>query len=174
MKKLILLILVLAITGVSVFPVRAQKSRDGQKTREVTIFLLNELPTRTGAEPALVGVKRRVNAKAPLAGAIRSLLAGETEGEEASGFIFGLLFVSARIKNKTARIDFKYDRADLEEGEEFSWGATMRGFFAEAVERTALQFKGVERVLICVEGLSSYDSPDDAYHRKCPKNWAGK
>ncbi|HEY8559024.1 MAG TPA: hypothetical protein VIL74_01380 [Pyrinomonadaceae bacterium] len=174
MKRLILPIAVFTIIAAAVFPATAQpKKRPPRKTREALIFLLKGSPVESDVVPVLVPVTRRVAANAPLAGAMKSLLEGALESDEPDihGFIFGLKFISAQIKNRTARIDFEYDRADLEEGEEFSWGATMRSFFPDGVERTALQFDGVDRVVVCVEGLESYDSPDDFYHRKCPTKW---
>ncbi len=173
MKRPILSIIILSIIAAGVSPSTAQPKKQRRKTSEAVIFLLKGSPVESGVVPVLAPVKRRVAARAPLAGAIEALLEGanERDGEDIYGFIFGLKFVSAQIKNRTARIDFEYDEADLEEGEEYSWGATMRVFFAEAVERTALQFDGVDRVVVCVEGLDRYDSPDDFYHRKCPKFW---
>lgn len=175
MKRIILTLAFFSIIGQGVFPAAAQKEerRQGQNTREAVIYLLKGSPAESAVVPVLAPVKRRVSASAPLAGAMKALLAGaiEADGADIYGFIYGLKFVSAQIKNRTARIDFKYDTEDLEDGEEFSWGATMREFFPGAVERTALHIEGVERVVICVEGLESYDSPDDFYHRKCPKKW---
>ena len=143
------------------------------RMREAVIYLIKNLPDGSEGEPVLVPVRRQVSAKTPLAGVMKSLLDGGIDADEDGiyGFIFGLKFVSAEIRNRTARIDFEYDKEQLDEGEDFSWGATMREFFPAAVERTALQFEEIDRVVVCVEGLKSYDSPDSFYHRKCPKYW---
>lgn len=166
-------ILVLILFTMTTTQAQTQQKTQAKKTREAMIYLIKGSPIENGDTAHLVPVKRQIPASAPLAGVMKALLEGANEKDEDDIYsvISGLIFVSAQIKNQTARIDFKYDIKELNEGEEFAWGATERAFFPDAVEKTALQFEGVKRVIVCVEGLKSYDSPDSFYHRKCPKIW---
>ena len=149
----------------------ADRKNNQIKMHEVYIFLFKGLPGE--GESVLVPVKRQIAARAPLAGAMKALLYDGIDPDEGDiyGFIFGVKFVSAEIRNRKVRIDFEYDKEHLDEGKEFKWSATKREFFPEAVERTALQFGGVDDVLICIEGLQSYPSTDSTSQRECPKTW---
>lgn len=173
MKVNTLKTLILILFTISATQAQTQQKTEMKKTREAMIYLIKGSPIENGDTAHLVPVKRQVSASAPLAGVMKALLKGANEKDEDDIYsvISGLIFVSAQIKNRTARIDFKYDIEELDEGEEYSWGATERAFFPDAVEKTVLQFEGIKRVVVCVEGLESYDSPDSFYHRKCPKVW---
>jgi hypothetical protein len=152
------------------FKGKGKKSASGNKTREVKIYLYQEKEIKQLRTPYLVEVKRRVDAAAPLTETIRALLAGATSEEEKNGvglsFIYGVNLESVQIKNRTARVDFEFDTRTN------SWlDPTMEALFNEAMEKTATQFTGVERVLVCVDGIENFFLRKDL-HRKCPKNWA--
>jgi hypothetical protein len=81
-------------------------------------------------------------------------------------FIYGVNLESVQIKNNTARVDFEFDTRTN------SWlDPTMEALFHQAMEKTATQFPGVKRVLVCVDGIENFFLRKDL-HRKCPQNWA--
>lgn len=169
MKRLILSTLTLIFAAAAFFPIAAQKQ---QAVREVKIYLYGaEVSDRTGIpDRYLIEVKRNVEARAPLKGALEALLAGATEEEEKNkmhSFIYGVELQSVRIKNKTVRVDFKFDK------NENSWLApAIEELFEDAVKRTAKQFATVERVLVCVDGIENFFLSKE-FHKKCPEDWAG-
>ena len=90
--------------------------------------------------------------------ALRLLLKGANEEEEArdlEDFIFGLKFIAARVRNKTAEINFKFTDPEIAL-ESWEGGGFDHDNFVKAVELTAKQFPGVERVSICVDGRKDY------------------
>jgi hypothetical protein len=151
------------------FKGKGKKAASQNKTREVKIYLYQEREIKQLRTPYLVEVKRSVDAGAPLAETIRALLAGATSEEEKNGmlsFIYGVNLESVQIKNHTARVDFEFDTRTN------SWlDPTMEALFHRAMEKTATQFPGVKRVLVCVDGIENFFLRKDL-HRKCPKNWA--
>lgn len=151
------------------FKGKGELSESRNKTREVKIYLHRETEIKQLRTPYLVEVRRRVDARAPLTGAIRALLAGGTSEEEKNGmfsFIYGVELESVQIKNKTARLDFQFDKRTN------SWlDPTMEALFHGALEKTATQFPGVKRVLVCVDGVENFFLRKDL-HKKCPENWA--
>ena len=151
------------------FKGKGRKAASSNKTREVNIYLYQETEIKQLRTPYLIEVKRRVDARAPLTGAIRALLAGGNSEEEKNGmlsFIYGVELESVQIKNRTARVDFEFDKRTN------SWlDPTMEALFNEAMERTATQFPGVNRVLVCVDGIENFFLRKDL-HKKCPQNWA--
>lgn len=150
------------------FQGRGEPALPRAQTREVSIYLHRMVEDEKTGIPKryLLEVKRRVDARAPLEGALRALLGGATNEETKRGmhsFIYGVELESVRIKNKAARVDFTFNRRTN------SWlDPTMEAFFNEAVERTAKQFAGVKRVLVCVDGIENFFL-SERFHRKCPK-----
>ena len=126
---------------------------------------------KTGADYAsqypsgLFEVKRTVNAKSPLRSALEILTVGPTAAEEKNNLTsstFGIKLVSVRIKNKTAYTSFT-----MSDGAAFP-GENAPFIFIEAVEKTALQFKGVKKVVVCLDGILNFGSEDDeAPTQKC-------
>jgi hypothetical protein len=160
MKKLILSFAVLATVALGMLPVAAQKrGAERRKTREVNIYVLENIERNGVSDATLVEVKRRVNARTPLAGAVRALLAD-------SNFIYALRLVSARVENGKAYINLAYDEDEIE----CCWGANMLSFFYDAVEKTVLQFPEVKEVQVCANGIENFLVRDPEYQRKCPKN----
>ncbi len=162
MKRQIRQIFVLAIIAIAIFlPVAAQ-----EKMQEVKIYL-----RKTGADYASqhpsgwFEVKRAVDAKSPLRSALEILTVGSTADEEKnnlSSSTFGIELVSLRIKNKTAYTSFTMSGGAAFPGENAPF------IFIEAVEKTALQFKGVKKVVVCLDGVLNFWSEDDeAPTQKC-------
>lgn len=130
-----------------------------RKTRDVTIYVYGEFDADKGVRK-IVPVYREIVDYRPLDQALKLLFKGTTEDERNRGLSdinLDLKFYSARIRNRTAQINLKLD-AKYEENLEESWegGGFRYDKFAEAVERTARQFDGVERVSICINGIGNY------------------
>jgi hypothetical protein len=161
MKKLILQILIVAIVSTAGFiPVGAQKT-----TLEAKIYLL-----KTGADSAnypsgLFAVKRQVDRQSPLRSALEILTDGPTDDEETqqnlASSTFGIKLVSVRIKNKTAYANFTMPEEARFPGD----GAPF--IFADAVKKTALQFGGVKRVIVCLDGILDFGSESEAPPKRC-------
>jgi hypothetical protein len=144
----------------------------GNKTRRVNVYSLEYPENDQRMPPNLVLVQRRVNAKAPLAGAIKEMLAAMIEGKDLTdlnNYLYKLEFVSARIKNGTARLDFNY-----EEVKEFAWLWERHPSFPEIVEKTAMQFPNVKRVLLCVNGYEQHENAEGFYAVNCDEEWRKK
>lgn len=172
MKKLILSFTALVTVVFGVLPAAGQegKGAERRKTREVNIYILKNIQRNGFSDSTLVEVKRRVNARAPLVGAVKALLAGATGGEDEKdigfSFIYNLRLVSARVENGKAYINLAYDEDELE----CCWGANMLSFFYDALEKTAMQFPEVKEVRVCANGIENFLVRDPEYQRKCPKN----
>jgi hypothetical protein len=113
----------------------------------------------------LVAVKRRVNAKSPLRNTLKSLTGGVTRAEEKQNLfsaMFGIRFLSVRLENGTA-----YTYFTMPEGATFS-GDGSPFVFQDAVERTALQFPQVKKVVVCLDGILDFGSESEDPPRKCP------
>lgn len=151
------------------FKGKGRRAAARQKTREVNIYILKDIEKNGVSEATLVEVKRRVNARTPLAGAVKALLAGATGGEDEKdvgfSFIYNLQLVSARVRNGKAYINLAYDEDDLE----CCWGTNMISFFYDAIEKTVLQFPEVKEVQVCANGIENFLVRDPEYQRKCPK-----
>ena len=172
-KALLQLSLIAFVLAAVVAPVAAQKKTKTRsaKTREITIYVYRQ-PTADSGESygSLVPVKRIISDNKPLGRAMKLLLAGATEEEEKRGlsnFIFELKFVSARIVEGTAQIKFKFINPEIAE-ESWEGGGFDRKNFNLAVEQTARQFPGVERVSFCIEGMQGYTDTEGNGLVKCP------
>lgn len=142
------------------------------KTRAVDVYLLEHPENDRMKPPQVVRAKRRVDARTPLAGAIKEMLAMMTENKDTTdlnNYLFRLQFVSASIKKETARLDFKY-----EQDTEFDWLWEMHPFFPEIVEKTALQFPNVKRILLCINGYEQHENGEGFYSINCDEEWRKK
>ncbi len=163
--RLILSVVVLTILTANSAPASAQKKSEAKppKTRDIMIYVydgtLSTEETEFPRERRIVPIRRRIVNNKPLSRALKLLLKGATEDElyerNLSGIATDLEFVSARIKNGTAQINLKFEDEKLVEE---SWeGSGFRNEdFVKAVELTAKQFPGIERVSICVNGVENY------------------
>ena len=150
-----------------------RKKRQTRKMREVTIYVYQR-PAIESDEfyGKLVPVQRRIVDYKPLDQALKLLLKGANEEEEKRNlhsFIFELKFVSARVKNGTAQIKFKFINPEIAL-ESWEGGGFDYKNFNFAVEQTARQFPGVKRVSFCIAGMQGYtDDPDNGNQPvKCP------
>lgn len=139
-----------------------------QKTRYVTIYVYGEFDADKGVRK-IVPVYREITDYRPLDRALNLLLEGTTEDERnrgLSGINLDLKFYSARVRNRTAEVNLKLER---EENVEESWegGGFRYDKFVEAVEQTARQFDGVERVSICINGIENYADFGRTKDKKC-------
>lgn len=161
----------LAILAANSAPASAQKrsKTKSPKTRYITIYVYELQPVSAEGWWRLVPVRRKIVADKPLGAALKELLKGANEEEQnrnLASFITGLEFVSARIRNKTAQINFKFTDEEIVE-ESWEGGGFDHANFVKAVEQTARQFAGVERVSICVNGIENYTDFDPANRVKC-------
>lgn len=151
---------VLTILATNSAPASAQKRSKAKppKTRVVTIYVYECPAESTEFFGQIVSVRRKIARDKPLGASVKELLKGANEEEQKrnlSSFIFGLSFVSARIRNKTAQINFKFTDEEIAE-ESWEGGGFDHANFVKAVEQTVRQFAGVERVSICVNGIENY------------------
>lgn len=144
---------------------QAQKRAAPKKLREVKIYLVKWTEEYDPNNPAyLFAVKRKVDAASPLHGALEALTRGETRREEKRGLdsgTFGIQFVSVKLKNGTAVARFT-----MPETASFS-GDNSPFYFIAAVEKTALQFRAVKKVVVCLDGEVDFWREDDAPPKKC-------
>lgn len=169
MRRLIFHFLICAVIGVlAASTVQAQRSKSGKLT-EVKIYL-----AKTGEQSEedydeknphnLVAVRRMVDGRFPLRGALIALTGKITGNEERQNLfspVWGIKFVSVRLKNGTAFTYFT-----MPEGAAFS-GDTSPFIFRDAVEKTAIQFPFVKRVVVCLDGILDFWSESEAPPRKC-------
>jgi spore germination protein GerM len=165
MKRLIIKILAVAILLTASISQTQAQSSSPKKTVKAKIYLL-----KTGADNAkypsgLFAVRRNIDRKSPLRSALETLTEGATAEEAEQNLAsstFGIKLVSVRIKNKTA-----YTRFTMPEEARFP-GDNAPFIFQEAVERTALQFRGVKKVVVCLDGELDFGSEDeDAKPKPC-------
>jgi hypothetical protein len=161
MKKQTIKILIIAIVLTAGFlPVAAQK-----KMQEVKIYLLKTGANYESKYPSgLYMVRRKVDAKSPLRSALEILTEGATADEAKQNIAsstFGIKLVSVKIKNKTA-----YTRFTMSDGAAFP-GENAPFIFKEAVEKTALQFRNVKKVVVCLDGILDFWSEADTPPKKC-------
>ena len=136
-------------------------------TREVKIYLQRTLIDPSGSNSdESTPVKRTVNAEAPLKGALEMLFSESiTAPEEKDGFwspTYGMKFEGVVLKNGTASVKFS------QPPNKTNYGSMGPVYFAEAIEKTALQFRTVKRVKICAIGDTMIDSELDTPFAKCP------
>lgn len=169
MKRLILSSILLIFSAYFALPLMAQKTKNlakSAKTREVIIYVYQRPPESDKGK--IVPVKRKIVDYEPLSQALKLLLKGANEAEgkrNLESFIFELDFVSARIKNGTAQIHFKFQNPSIAL-ESWEGGGFDRENFNLAVERTARQFPEVKRVSFCISGKKGYTN--DEPEGKCP------
>ena len=163
----ILIIAVLLLTAVG--GARAQRKGASNLT-EVKIYLAKEYDDYDAEYDAknpynLVAVKRRVNAKSPLRSTLRALTEGATKQEEKQKLfsaMFGIKLLSVRLENGTA-----YTYFTMPEGATFS-GDGSPFVFKHVVEKTALQFPQVKKVVVCLDGILDFWSESEDPPKKCP------
>lgn len=145
--------------------VEAQKRSAPKKLREVNIYLVKETEEYDPKNPAdLFPVKRRVDAASPLRGALEALMRGETKSEGKRNLFaatFGIRFVSVKLENGTALARFT-----MPETASFS-GTNSPIYFIKSVEKTALQFQAVKKVVVCLDGEIDFWREDDVPPKKC-------
>jgi hypothetical protein len=158
-RKTISIILTIAFIAAGIFPAAAQKKkRSTRKTRDIAIYVY-ELPTE-GEDFSwrLVPVRRTILDDKPLSRALKMFLKSVTEEERDRHLVaisYDFEFFSARIRNRTAQINFKLKYPEMIE--EIWEGIGFKNEdFVKAVELTARQIPGVERISICVNGIENY------------------
>jgi len=161
-EKILSVLLIL----VSVSYIYAQKSA-GLKLKEVKVYF--HFIGSEGIESKVIPLKRRVSRKAPLFPTIEAMLAEPTEAEQKLGYYsagYGdMKLVSVKLKRGVARIDFSRPIRD-----DYNPGDLQTLAFESAVIKTAKQFPGVKKVIVCVNGINEFgiglveDAP-----RPCPK-----
>ena len=166
MRNLIFQILICAaVFGLSAPIAAAQRSQP--KTTEVNIYLLKtgEAVESDERNPyGLQAVKRTVDARAPLRNALIALTEDVTEKEAGANLyspVWGIKFVSVRLAKGTAYANFT-----MPEEARFS-GDGAPFIFRNEVEKTALQFPNVKRVVVCLDGILDFGSESDEPARKC-------
>jgi hypothetical protein len=158
------LLFVLILLAACVTPVAAQQSRRTNQT-EVKIYLSRESEEYDERNPHnLVAVMRKINAESPVRSALIALTGKVTRAEEKAKLfspMFGIKLLSFKLKNGTA-----YTYFTMPAGEHFS-GDNSPFVFKDAVERTALQFPAVKKVVICLDGVLDFWSESEEPPRKC-------
>jgi hypothetical protein len=131
----------------------------------VKIYIVKATKEYDPENPAnLFPVERRVNAALPLHGALEALMSGETESEEKRGLYaatFGIQFVSVRVTNETALARFT-----MPETASFT-GTNSPIYFIKSVEKTALHFPKVKKVVVCLDGMIDFWREDETTPKKC-------
>ncbi len=157
----------LALTGAAT-AVSAQIENAAAKQIDVKIYLQRTLIDPSGAtSDEIAPVTRRVDAAAPLRAALEKLFAPAITAEEDRlnyySSTFGMKFEGVTLKNGTALVRFS------QPPDETNYGSAGPGIFADAIERTALQFPTVRRVRICAIGDTLIDSELVEPFPRCPK-----
>lgn len=149
-------------------PASAQQKKSEAKlpkTRDIVIYVYdNSLESTNENEEyprqrRIVPLRRTILNDKPLSRALKMLLKGTTEDElydrHLSSVATDLKFFSARIKNRTAEINLKFEDEEIV-NESWEGSGFRNEDFVKAVELTAKQFPGIERVSICVNGVENY------------------
>lgn len=165
MKSLITKFLIGAILINLGFIIAFAQKKEPTDQREVLIYLHkpNGIYDATDLN-FFFPVKRLVDSNSPLAGALKELVKGPTEEEEnleIESTTYGIQFVSVSLKNGKVLARFT-----MPESARFS-GENSPFIFEEAVKRTAMQFKGVKKVVVCLDGESNFGSEGGAPSKKC-------
>lgn len=130
-----------------------------EKQIEVRIYLQKdtELPDNL-IRSDWVYVKRKVDAKTPLKGALERFFNPQLTADEEKQKIYethyGMKFEGVTLRNGTATVRFS-------ETGESNYGTASGGLFAEGITKTAKQFPSVKRVKICVVGETNLDGEYD-------------
>jgi spore germination protein GerM len=131
---------------------RAHSTRPASpnKLRQVKVFFQknNESPDQ------LYAVTRNVDVKNPARSALQAFLAGPNSSEKKRGFteiggVPRLKVGKITISRGVARVDFIHVSG--------YWGDIASVIFRAHVERTMRQFKGVNHVVISVDGVTNFD-----------------
>jgi hypothetical protein len=150
-----------------------QQKRGGQRQnlKTVNVFLrINRKPEAEKYPDKLFPVKRRVEANAPLHNALEAWTEGATRREKKSGLAsshFGLEYNCVTLEpDGTAIIRFtKPDEVKLPYDEIYG-GDIVPPLFIKAAEQTAMQFPGVKKVVVCLDGNSI--SAEGKFIDSCP------
>lgn len=160
-RLILLLVAALTILTANSAPASAQKKSTAKppKTRDISIYVYGSLSESTEfPRQQIVPISRTIVNNKPLSRALKLLLKGVTEEEQyrnLSGIATDLKFYSARIRNRTAQINLKFEDEEIVE-ESWEGSGFKNDDFVKAVELTARQFPGIERVSICVNGVENY------------------
>lgn len=137
---------------------------------EVKIYLVKEIEEDEAYDERnphnLVAVRRMVAAQSPLRGALVALTGRVTQEEENRKLFsatWGIKLLSVRLEKGTA-----YTYFTMPEVAAFS-GDGSPFVFKDAVERTALQFPAVKKVVVCLDGVLDFWSESEEPARKCPR-----
>lgn len=169
MKNRILSILMIAafmLTGI--FMVQAQQ-KTSSKLMDVKIYLAKEYDDYDAEydekNPSnLFPARRRVDAASPLRNTLKALTEGPTKAEEKQKLfsaMFGIKLLSVRLEKGVA-----YTYFTMPEGATFS-GDGSPFIFKNAVEKTALQFPNVKKVVVCLDGILDFWSESGEPPKKC-------
>jgi spore germination protein GerM len=107
-----------------------------------------------------------VSARNPLRAALVALTNGPTTAEKKMDLVnptFGIRLLSVKLKAGVA-----YAYFTMPEGAAFS-GDLSPFIFQEAVVKTASQFPGVRKVVVCLDGDLDFWSEAEGPPQKCPK-----
>jgi len=123
------------------------------KLKEVNVYFM--FLGTDGAHSDLLPLKRKVSATAPLVPAMEALLSDPSAEEQKKGYVsasYGAMkLVSAKINKGTARIDFSREIKP-----DYNPGDLQTLAFESAVTKTAKQFPGVRKVVVCVNGMNEF------------------
>ena len=145
-KNFILALILVASVG---FAANAQ-------TTDVKIYLQQDvdLPNHT-IRTDWVAVKRSVDSKSPLRSALELFfnmnLTAEEEKQNIYSIAYRMKFEGVKLKNGVATIRFS-------ETKQSSYGTMSGAIFEYGLQKTAMQFKAVKRVKICVVGETNLDA----------------
>lgn len=146
----------------------AQKKRAAASAnfRSVKIYLVDSNRLDVPGNPgSLFPVRRRVDARAPLAAALKALTKGATAAERRRGWndsTYDIQFVSIELNKDGAATA----RFTMPETATFS-GTNSPLVFIEAVEKTVSQFSGVKKVTVCLDGMIDFWREDEIEPQKC-------
>ncbi|HRH44650.1 MAG TPA: hypothetical protein PKY82_23640 [Pyrinomonadaceae bacterium] len=147
----------------------AQNNKKPKKLYEVKIYLLKEIEETDQYDPenplGLFAVKRQVDAATPLAGALKALVKGATKQEERRQKLFistfGIRFVSVNLTDGVVLARFTMPKTASFSGDNGPF------IFEEAVRKTAVQFKEVKKVIVCLDGQKNFGLEDNSPIQKC-------
>ncbi len=159
------LIIALLIVLGSSFAAAQKKASQTKKLRAVDVYFVKKSEEYDPKNPAnLFAVRRRIDARMSLAGALNALMRGATKQEEKRGLFaptYGIRLVSVMLNEGTAMARFT-----MPETAQFS-GTNSAIYFIKAVEQTVLQFPEVKRVTVCLNGTVDFWREDEQPPQKC-------
>jgi len=148
-ERILVVWLIITASGIFIY---AQKS-ENPKLKEVKIYF--HFIGTEGIESKILPLKRKVSRLAPLFPAMEALLKDPTAAEQKLGYFsagYGdMKLVSVKLKKGTARIDFSRTISD-----DYNPGDLQTLAFESAVIKTAKQFPGVKKVIVCVNGINEF------------------